>query len=219
MKDITYRLSPSSLNLLRDCPRCFWLKYRLKIDRPSSPLASIATGLDLNIKNYFGKYRVKGLLPPILEKKVSGRNLKLVPRPISFLKFIDEEGVVFVGKLDEALILDDKFYAPLDHKTRASPTQNVHQAYQLQMDAYDLLLEKNGYKTKNVAFLAYFTPRSGELHLGFPFDLDLKEIKTSPQRAQDFINKAKDTLLSEDIPVASPTCQFCGYINRLSETL
>ena len=215
-----YRLSPSSLNLLRDCPRCFWLKFRRNIERPQTPMASITTGLDVQIKNYFSRYRPQGILPPIIADNFKDKNVILVPRPLSFLKFIDEEGVVFVGKLDEALILDGEFYAPLDHKTRASPALNVHEAYQLQMDSYDLLLQRNGFKTKNIAYLAYFTPQpGGELHQGFPFALDLKEVKTSPQRASQFIDKAKDILMAEDIPAASSNCQFCNYINQLGEKL
>ena len=214
-----YRLSPSSLNLLRDCSRCFWLKFRRGIERPRSPLASIATGLDLKIKNYFGNYRAEGILPPMLADKFKGKNVRLVPKVLSFLKFIDEEGIIFTGRLDEALIIDNEYHVPLDHKTRASPPQRIHDAYQLQMDSYSLLLQKNGFKILDIAYLAYFTPLEGELHKGFPFALDLKEVKTSPQRAQDFMNRAKDVLLLEDIPQASPICEFCNYINHLSENL
>lgn len=214
-----YRLSPSSLNLLRDCARCFWLKYRRGVERPQSPVASIATGLDIKIKQYFNSYRAKGVLPPIIAERFKGRNVQLVPKPVSFLTFADEEGILFVGKLDEALVLDGTHYAPLDYKTRASPPTSVHAAYQLQMDAYDLLFQKNGYVTNGTAFLAYFTPQFGELHNGFPFALDVKEIQTKSERASHFIESAKDILLSEDIPSASTGCQFCRYISELSEKL
>lgn len=214
-----YRLSPSSLNLLRDCPRCFWLKYRRGISRPQTPIASIATGLDLKIKQYFNAYRGKGVLPPIIAERFKDRKIQLAPKPISFLKFADEEGILFTGKLDEAMVLDGMYYAPLDYKIRASPAASVHVAYQLQMDSYDLLFQKNGYATKGVAFLAYFTPQFGELHNGFPFAVDVKELQTKPERAMQFIDTAKDVLVSEDIPTPSPMCQFCAYINELSEKL
>lgn len=214
-----YRLSPSSLNLLRDCERCFWLLYRRGISRPKTPVASIATGLDIKIKQYFNLYRNKGILPPIIADWFAQKKVQLVPKPLSFLKFVDDEGVMFVGKLDEALIFDGTYYAPLDYKTRSSPASSVHAAYQLQMDAYDLLFQKNGYITKGSAFLAYFIPQFGELHKGFPFVLDMKEVVTKPQRALDFINRAKEVLLNEDIPQSSASCQFCSYINELSEKL
>lgn len=40
-KSMDYKLSPSSLNLLEDCPRCFWLKMVKKIKRPMGPMSSI----------------------------------------------------------------------------------------------------------------------------------------------------------------------------------
>jgi len=35
-----YELSPSSLNLLEDCPRCFWLQLVKKIRRPNGAFPS-----------------------------------------------------------------------------------------------------------------------------------------------------------------------------------
>lgn len=67
-----YKLSPSSLNLLEDCPRCFWLKMVKKIYRPMGPMSSIPIKMDSIIKHYFNKYRDLGQLPPIIEGKVTG---------------------------------------------------------------------------------------------------------------------------------------------------
>ena len=68
-----YKLSPSSLNLLEECPRCFWLKTVKKIRRPMGPMSSIPIKMDRIIKNYFNKYRGLKQLPPMIDGMVQGR--------------------------------------------------------------------------------------------------------------------------------------------------
>jgi hypothetical protein len=65
-------LSPTSLNLLKDCERCFYLGFVKGIKRPSGPMSSIPIKMDSIIKKYFQKYREKGELPPIIKGKLMG---------------------------------------------------------------------------------------------------------------------------------------------------
>jgi len=64
------RLSPSTLNLFIDCPRCFWLHINKRIHRPRGIFPSLPSGMDNVIKTYFDKYRKKGELPPELQNQV-----------------------------------------------------------------------------------------------------------------------------------------------------
>ena len=41
MKNMGYKVSPSSLNLMLDCPRCFWLQLVKKERRPPMPFPSL----------------------------------------------------------------------------------------------------------------------------------------------------------------------------------
>ena len=75
-----YKLSPSSLNLLQDCPRCFWLHFNKKIKRPSSSMARIANKIDSITKIYFNNHRETGQLPPIVAGQVEGKLAKDVPQ-------------------------------------------------------------------------------------------------------------------------------------------
>ncbi len=206
-------LSPSTLNIFRDCPRCFWLQINEDIKRPRGAFPSIASGLDRVIKEYFDTYREKGDLPPLLKDKIEG---KLIPQLPKKLYFNDNStNASLMGMLDECLILSENRYAPLDYKTRGSLPTDTHPAYKLQMDMYTLLLEKNDYKTNNLAYLLYFVPRSGKLHEGIPFEVKMIEIKTSPERALDFFHEAID-LLKKPIPDSSQNCEYCNWINQLN---
>ena len=205
-------LSPSSLNIFADCPRCFWLQIKDDIRRPRGAFPSIASGLDRVIKEYFDSYREKGDLPPLLKDKVKGKLIPQLPKKLYFND--NSKNASLMGMLDECLILPGNIYAPLDYKTRGSLPTNTHPAYQLQMDMYTLLLEKNNYKTNSLAYLLYFVPRSGKLHEGIPFEVKMIEVKTSIERALDVFHKAL-TLLKTPIPDSSENCEYCNWVRQL----
>ena len=112
---MTYKLSPSKLNLMEDCPRCFWLAVVKKVDRPSGPMASIVIKMDSIIKHYFDKYREKGELPPIVIGKVRGKLPNNMPKTLYYNEI---EGITLMGRPDEYLELEEGYIVPFDHKTK-----------------------------------------------------------------------------------------------------
>jgi len=50
-------LSPSRLNLFRECERCFWLRSNKDVKRPSGPFPSLPSGMDRIIKQHFDRHR------------------------------------------------------------------------------------------------------------------------------------------------------------------
>ena len=74
---MAYKLSPSSLTLFEECPRCFWIHHNSKIKRPSSPFPSLPSGMDRILKEHFDKFMRKGKLPPELCKNPECEGMKL----------------------------------------------------------------------------------------------------------------------------------------------
>ena len=64
-----YKLSPSSINLMLKCPRCFWLQLVKKEKRPSTPFPSLPSGMDKVLKEHFDRFMEKGKLPPELREQ------------------------------------------------------------------------------------------------------------------------------------------------------
>ncbi|MFH1682882.1 MAG: hypothetical protein ABIA37_03725, partial [Candidatus Woesearchaeota archaeon] len=64
----TYKLSSSSLSLLKDCPRCFWLHHNKKIRRPDTIFPSLPSGMDRILKEHFDSFMRKQQLPPELQQ-------------------------------------------------------------------------------------------------------------------------------------------------------
>jgi len=202
-----YKLSPSSLNLLEDCPRCFWLKMVKKIYRPMGPMSSIPIKMDSIIKHYFNKYRDLGQLPPIIEGKVTGWLAVGMPKT---LKHEMSNGITVWGRPDEYLKLDDSCIVVFDHKTKSKAPESVHRSYQLQMDVYSYLLKAMGYDTTNKAYLAFYYPDECELHNGMPFFCKVIQVKTDHSRAEKLVDKAF-TILNGRLPDSNENCEYCKW--------
>ena len=182
-----YKLSPSSLNLLEECPRCFWLKMVKKIKRPSGPMSSIPIKMDSIIKHYFDRYRERGILPPIIENQISGKLAIDMPKT---LKNEEDNGVILWGRPDDYFELEDGSIVPFDHKTKSKEPEDVHSAYQLQMNVYSYLLKAMGYKTTNKAYLSFYYPDECDLHEGMPFHCKIIEVHTNLAEIEKLVKKS-----------------------------
>lgn len=72
-----FKLSPSTLNLMHECPRCFWLSTHKVWTRPTGIFPSLPSGMDGILKIHFDNFMEKGKLPPELCDNSECKNLKL----------------------------------------------------------------------------------------------------------------------------------------------
>ncbi|OHA04616.1 MAG: hypothetical protein A2934_01670 [Candidatus Sungbacteria bacterium RIFCSPLOWO2_01_FULL_47_10] len=226
MSDIL-KLSPSSLNLYLECPRCFWLRFKKGIHRPEGPSSTLPRGMDYTLKNHYDNWRKKGL-PPELQDKINGRLIKDIEtiremRRTSFGIQIND-GVWFGGALDEALELPDGSIIPLDNKTRGFPPKETHWTYGAQMSGYTLILREKGYETKNIAYLVFWFLDHKNMNLDDPlaFRIICEAVKTDPDKIMKKIHEATNALRG-DMPAPGKNsganggelCPFCAYRDQL----
>ncbi|MGC9046650.1 MAG: PD-(D/E)XK nuclease family protein [Minisyncoccia bacterium] len=218
-KENIIKLSPSGLNLFLECPHCFWLQYNLKINRPQPPASTLPNGVDLSLKKYFDNWRQQNKLPPLLRDKlnvdakfVSDLNLITQFRSHSFQWYDSEFDAYLFGILDDALELENKFIVPLDNKTKGFPPKEINEAYKIQMSTYTLLLRQNNFATKNFAYIVYwyFDHKNIDLENPLQFNVSVEKIDTNPDMILDIFRKAV-TVLREEMPNSSSTCQFCNF--------
>ncbi|MGI6589497.1 MAG: PD-(D/E)XK nuclease family protein [Candidatus Iainarchaeum sp.] len=219
---MSYKLSPSAVNLFRECPRCFWLDKHQVWKRPSGIFPSLPSGMDNILKKHFNRFRDKGLLPPeICENghcngtKLFGENeeekelLKEWQSNFKGIRYEDKKGNIWHGAVDNLLKNGNKLIV-LDYKTRGFPLkEDTHEHYQFQMDTYNFLLRKNGYKTEDYTFLLFYVPtdvtETGEVI----FDTTLKKIKTNPKDAEKIFLDAIECLEGE---CPQEICQWCEKV-------
>ena len=130
----TVRLSPSTLGLFSECPRCFHRHMR-GLRRPRGPFPSLCGGMDRALKRYADKHRPLESLPPELNGQVEGRlypGQEAVDRWRNWrsgLRWFDPvSGAELSGALDDCILLErdgTKLHSPLDFQPegrRRAPT-------------------------------------------------------------------------------------------------
>jgi hypothetical protein len=189
-----------------------------KITRPETPSSTLPRGMDLLIKKYFDDHRAKNKLPPELEGKVRGKLIsgEIIKKWRTTNKnsepyFYDKNlNAILFGGLDECLV-DGQYYIPADYKTYGfNLKENSTSFYQTQLDCYTLLLEANGFKHLNLAYLIYYLLQNVKKGGNVKFQIEVKEIKTDPQRAKKIFTQAVTTLRGPK-PHPHNNCKFCAW--------
>ena len=213
-----FKLSPSSLNLMHECPRCFWLDKHQVWKRPNGIFPSLPSGMDGILKVHFDKFRDKGLLPPELCNDNNCDNMKLFNEPelmkawrnnLKGIRWEDEDGNILFGAVDNILQKGKKLIV-LDYKTRGyALKEDTADHYQNQLDLYNFLLRKNGYETEDYAFLLFYIPKevleTGEVI----FDTSLVKRKINVKNAEKIFNEAIE-LLNGECP--KKNCEWCEKV-------
>jgi hypothetical protein len=216
-------LSAHSLNIFRECQRCFYLQVRYNIKRPRGPIPSIATGIDSLIKEYFEYYRQKDELPPFLKEKIDGKLITNLKKTY-YYHIEDFPNYYLWGHLDEAIKLPNNLYIPLDHKTRASSLKGEpHEAYKFQLGIYSLLLkETNKGQEVDIAYLVFYYPEkkltdfdANEIKNVINFNFEVKEVKININEIKRVIYNAIDCLESNNIPCSGQDCEYCKWLGDI----
>ncbi len=213
-----YKISPSSINLMLECPRCFYLQIVKSIKRPETPFPSLPNGMDKILKEHFDRFMEKGLLPPEIRENKGCKSCKLFSDKEKLkiwrnnkkgLEY-EQDGILLRGAIDNILVKGKKLIV-LDYKTRGFPLkEDTHKHYQAQMDLYNFLLKENGYNPEDYSYLLFYYPNkvleTGEVI----FDTVLKKIKTSAEDGERLFLKAIKIIKGE-MPQSSEDCGFCGW--------
>lgn len=212
-----YTLSPSTLSLFRECPRCFWRQFNEGIKRPNGIFPSLPSGMDRVLKSHFDYFMKKSSLPPELQalshmqlfsdegQLSTWRNYK------KGIRWTDGKGNVVCGAIDNLLTHNGKLVI-LDYKTRGFPLKDdTHEHYQDQLNVYSFLLKENGQPVESYAYLLFYHPNkvlpTGEVL----FNTDLKKVEVSLKNAERLIKDAVEVLESS-CPNMSKKCEWCCWI-------
>ena len=209
-----FKLSPSTLNIYTDCPRCFWLQFNRKIKRPSGIFPSLPSGMDAVLKRHFDTFMERGELPPVLSG-VKGQLfsdkelLKTWRNNLKGISWTDEEGNIIHGAIDNLLEHQGKFII-LDYKTRGYPLkEDTKDHYQDQVDIYNFLFRKNGYATEDYAYLLFYHPVNVNEKGDVIFHTDLVKMHVNVKSAEQLIQQAIQLLKGPEPEKGD--CEYCNY--------
>ena len=208
------KLSPSSLNLFRECPRCFWLDKIKGIGRPDGIFPSLPSGVDKVLKEHFDRHRVRGEVPGELD--VNGvmlfpdmERMNVWRSNFKGVSWTDAEGNMLRGAVDEVLQKGRKLIV-LDFKTRGFPCKDdTHEHYVDQLNVYNYLFRKNGFETEDYSYLMFLHPREVTERNTIVFNIELKKVPVDVKAAESLWKGALACLASSKEPKAGNDCQFC----------
>ncbi|MCK4647440.1 PD-(D/E)XK nuclease family protein [Candidatus Pacearchaeota archaeon] len=210
-----YKLSPSALNLMQECPRCFWLTQHKVWKRPAGIFPSLPNGMDRILKIHFDKFMEKGQLPPELCENSDCTNMKLFDNKEKLkiwqnnwkgISFTDKNGNELHGAVDNILQKGNKLIV-LDYKTRGyALKEDTAEHYRNQLHIYNFLLRKNSYETEDFAFLLFYVPKEVMATGEVLFDTSLIKMKIDINNAEKIWKKALK-LLEGECPEKG--CEWC----------
>lgn len=214
------KVSPSSVSMLLECPRCLWLQVNEDIKRPRGIFPSLPDGMDNVFKKYFDEYRTREEMPPEIEGKIEGTLFGDLKQLNSWREFnfgrggikaeIPEYGIMLSGAIDDLVVSEDGKFVPFDFKTRGYPTKtDTHEHYRYQLDLYSLLFQKNGFEPADYGYLLFFWPESYSLGMA-NFKTDLVKLDVSPSRGMSVLKKVHD-IVTGSKPDDHGACEYCFY--------
>ena len=208
------------------CPRCFWLKIKLKNRLPFQIFPGIFSSIDAYTKNiihsWFDRF---GAAPSWL----SGLGeLTGYVNPPHFSKFSivdDENDVLLTGVPDAIFTRPDGSYVIVDYKTaRYTGTQDsLFPMYEIQLNGYALIGNARGLNPVSDLALIYMEPvtdeelaandenyRAGGFTLGF--SPKIHKVELNPGKIFPLLGQVREIYEKSAPPGCSSGCKDCDCV-------
>ncbi|TSC75142.1 MAG: Uncharacterized protein G01um101433_940 [Parcubacteria group bacterium Gr01-1014_33] len=228
-----YKLSRSKLELFIECPRCFYLDRRRGVGRPEGFPFTLNNAVDHLLKKEFDLHRARAEPHPLMARY----GINAVPFAHADLKKWRENfvGVQYLHKPTHFIItgaVDDIWINPagelivVDYKA-TSTTRKItlddeyRQGYKRQMEIYQWLLRRNGFKIADTGYFVYVNGKTdcaafdGKLE----FDVEILPYAGNDAWVEKAILGAHICLGSDKIPDSAKNCRYCGYVGAIAEEL
>jgi len=218
------QLSRSKLELYQECARCFYDDVALGWGRPSSPPFTLNLAVDALLKREFDGYRSAGKPHPLFATvgldALPFRHAQLDAWRTNFtgVRWLDPQtGWTFFGAVDDLWVKPDGALIVADYKATAKPDEvtvdNFHPAYQRQLEIYQFLVEKQGYRVDARGWLVYANgiKTAGEFRDVLRFRTSMIPVDGDRSWVEARFREAVATLESGKRPAAAADCKWCQY--------
>lgn len=221
-----FRLSRSKIDLFLNCERCFYFDRRLGVGRPPGFPFSLNSAVDKLLKNEFDIHRAEGTPHPLMR----GYGLDAIPydnqkmdewrdslrRGITYLD--EKTNLIITGGVDDVWQNPEGELIIVDYKATSKEEEvNLDAEWQIgykrQMEIYQWLFRKNGYKVSPIGYFVYCNGDADKEAFDAKLEFDIKLIpyEGHTEWVEPAIEKIKKCLDSETIPEKSPNCDYCAY--------
>lgn len=222
----TFRLSRSKIDMFINCPCCFYLDRRLGVAQPPGYPFSLNSAVDKLLKKEFDIHRANGTKHPLME--TYGINaIPLAHEKINEWRDslragitfkIDSENIVITGGVDDVWVKPNGEFIIVDYKATSKEQEVSLDAdwqigYKRQMEIYQWLFRKNGYKVSKTGYFVYCNGKTDRKAFDGKLEFDIKIIpyKGNDSWVEKTIQGAIDCLKGDKLPEPGSDCDFCKY--------
>ena len=216
------KLSRSKLELLFDCPRCFWFYAGRGIARPFGAPYTINNAVDFLLKQEFDEHRKNGTAHYLIERE----GIDAIPY---MHNDIDKWRNTFTGiqyhhpatdflifgAVDDIWVDSQGNLIVVDYKASGAKEGELYDSYKRQMEIYQWILRKNGFKVQNRGYFVYcrVNKDNGFSKGNLSFDIKVQPYDGDDSWVEDKILEAK-RILDGEIPMSATDCDYCLYVNN-----
>ena len=234
-----FKVSRSKLDIFTECPRCAYLDMRLRVKRPSMPAFTLNNAVDELLKREFDIHRAQASQHPLLQRY----GLDAVPldddrmeewrdalrRGISYLHV--PTNIVLRGGIDDVWVNPEGEFIIVDYKATSkkigpSTVDDLYDSYKRQMEIYQWLFRRNGFKVSPTGYFVYVNGKADAeaFDKKLEFDIELIPYTGSDTWVEPALFNLKKMLVSEDIPDIGTSfgggpCEYCTYRDNAGKIL
>lgn len=229
-----FKLSRTKIDLFVECPRCFYLDRKSGVGRPPGFPFTLNSAVDALLKKEFDIHRAGGTKHPLMQKygidaipmahedldnwRNNFKGIQYLHEPTNLLVFgaIDD---LWQNPRKELIVVDYKATAKADDITELD--KDWHEGYKRQMEIYQWLLRRNGYKASDTGYFVYCNGKADRKAFDgkLEFDVTLIAYTGNDQWVEGTITDIHKCLNSDTIPEAAEDCDYCAYIETVNEVV
>ena len=163
-----WKLSRSKIDLFLQCPRCFYIDNKLGTARPPGYPFNLNSAVDALLKKEFDIHRAEKSKHPLMEQygidAIPFEHEKMDEWRENFkgvTHFFEEVGFTVSGAVDDIWVNSKSELIVVDYKSTSkdgkieSLDEDWHIGYKRQMEVYQWLLRKEGFKVSNTGYFVY----------------------------------------------------------------
>jgi hypothetical protein len=223
-----FRISRSKIDLFIECPRCFYLDRKLGLGRPDMPGWALNSAVDQLLKKEFDILRENGQAHSLMNEykidavpfkhpdlgewrddndKYKGASIIHKPTNLEVCGIVDD---IWINKKEELLIVD---YKSTSTQKEISLEDEYKQGYKRQMEIYQWIFRQLGFKVSDTGYFVFANADKSrpKFDSRLEFELTIIPYNGNSSWVENTLLDIKKCLDSNNIPLASDTCQHCAY--------
>jgi hypothetical protein len=238
-------LSRSKIDLFLQCPKCFYLDRKIGISQPSGAPFTLNNAVDALLKKEFDIHRKNKTLHPFQIKNgidtipYDHEDIEIWRNNKKGIQYLHEQtNFLIYGAIDDVWIRPNGELIIVDYKAKASKddpstflepktnkdgkivkTEKYKISYKKQIEIYQWLFRKNGFKVSNTAYFIFANAQKNVDSFSdrLIFEKSLIPYEGNDDWVEPTIIAIRECLSPETRPDAAHDCDYCNYRSKIQD--